>query len=146
MQANNDMVHRLQDSQAEHKATLEMLTKQISQIVTTLSELHGNNGHIPATVKMPDRANISKTTLRSGRDYAEPTRRMEESSESAEEESPPDHSDLCFLMLNPNIMMMRNVGRKALRRMKERAMPLSARSPIHTEDSPRGRKRTPRII
>ncbi|XP_042027369.1 uncharacterized protein LOC121774589 [Salvia splendens] len=81
MQANNDMVHKLQDSQMEHKAALDMLTKQISQMATTLSEMSGNNGNIPATVKMPDRVNISKITLRSGKDYAEPSGRVEESSE-----------------------------------------------------------------
>ncbi|XP_042029923.1 uncharacterized protein LOC121776826 [Salvia splendens] len=63
MQANNDVVYRLQDAQHEHKAAMYMLTKQISQMATTLNEIHGHNGYLPATVKMSDRANINKITL-----------------------------------------------------------------------------------
>ncbi|XP_042005865.1 uncharacterized protein LOC121754599 [Salvia splendens] len=72
MQANNDVVHKLQDALLEHKAALDMLTKQISQMATTLNEIRRHNSHLLATVKMPDKANISKITLRSKKDYAEP--------------------------------------------------------------------------
>ncbi|XP_042067165.1 uncharacterized protein LOC121810465 [Salvia splendens] len=81
MQANNDLVLLIQDAQQEQKAAMDMLTKQLSQMATTLNEIRGHDGRISATVKMPDRANISKITLRSGKDYAEPLGRAEKGSE-----------------------------------------------------------------
>ncbi|KAL1568702.1 hypothetical protein AAHA92_00283 [Salvia divinorum] len=77
MQANNDVVHKLQDAQLEQKAAMDMMAKQLSQIATSLNEMRGNDGKIPATVKMPARENISKITLRSGKAYDEPKMRTE---------------------------------------------------------------------
>ncbi|KAL1555014.1 hypothetical protein AAHA92_15503 [Salvia divinorum] len=75
MQANNDVVHKLQDAQLEQKAAMDMMSKQLSQIATSLNKMRGNDGKIPATVKMPGRENISEITLRSGRTYDEPKMR-----------------------------------------------------------------------
>ncbi|XP_042067224.1 uncharacterized protein LOC121810529 [Salvia splendens] len=57
---------------------MDMLTKQLSQMATTLNEICGYDGRILATIKMPYIANISKITLRSGKDYDEPLGRTEE--------------------------------------------------------------------
>ena len=46
---------------------MDMLAKQMSQLETSLSEMRGNEGRIPASVKPPDRANTSQITLRLGR-------------------------------------------------------------------------------
>ncbi|XP_042023079.1 uncharacterized protein LOC121770414 [Salvia splendens] len=73
----DEMVNDL-DTQVEHKATMNMLAKQLSQIATSLSEMCGNEGRIPATVKPPDRANISQITLRSGREYKGPTMKIDD--------------------------------------------------------------------
>ncbi|XP_042009049.1 uncharacterized protein LOC121757591 [Salvia splendens] len=78
MQSNNDVVHKLQDAQVEHNAAMDMLAKQLSQIATSLSEMGGNEGRIPSTVKPPDRANISQITLRSGREYKGPTIKIDD--------------------------------------------------------------------
>ncbi|XP_041995775.1 uncharacterized protein LOC121745894 [Salvia splendens] len=78
MQDNNDLVHKIHDAQQEQKAAMDMLTKKLSQMDTTLNKIRGHDGRIPATVKMPDRANISKITLSSGKDYAEPLGRTDE--------------------------------------------------------------------
>ncbi|KAL1559045.1 hypothetical protein AAHA92_09433 [Salvia divinorum] len=56
---------------------MDMMAKQLSQIATSLNEMIGNDGKIPATVKIPGRENISKITLRSGRAYDEPKMRTE---------------------------------------------------------------------
>ncbi|KAL1545257.1 hypothetical protein AAHA92_22003 [Salvia divinorum] len=42
---------------------MDMLARQLSQIATSLSEMRGNEGRIPATVKMPGKKNISLITL-----------------------------------------------------------------------------------
>ncbi|KAL1563838.1 hypothetical protein AAHA92_06261 [Salvia divinorum] len=73
MQANNDVVHKLQDAQKEQKASMDMIAKQLSQITTSLSEIRGNEGRIPATVKMSGKENISQIILRSGKAYEGPT-------------------------------------------------------------------------
>ncbi|XP_042029829.1 uncharacterized protein LOC121776719 [Salvia splendens] len=52
---------------------MDMLAKHLSQIATSLSEMRGNEGRIPASVKPPDRANISQITLRSERGYDGPS-------------------------------------------------------------------------
>ncbi|XP_047978505.1 uncharacterized protein LOC125220377 [Salvia hispanica] len=70
--ANNDVVHKLQDAQHEHKAAMDLMSKQLSQIATSLSDMRGNEGRIPASVKSPERANISQVTLRSGKAYEGP--------------------------------------------------------------------------
>ncbi|KAL1563938.1 hypothetical protein AAHA92_06355 [Salvia divinorum] len=43
---------------------MDMLNKQLSQIATSLNEMRGTEGRIPATVKMPGKDNISMITLR----------------------------------------------------------------------------------
>ncbi|KAL1545167.1 hypothetical protein AAHA92_21921 [Salvia divinorum] len=63
IQANNDVVHKLQDAQMEQKAAMDMLARQLSQIATSVSEMRGNEGRIPATVKMPRKENVSLITL-----------------------------------------------------------------------------------
>ena len=78
MQANNDVVHKIQDAQQEHKSAMDMLAKQMSQLATSLNEMRGHEGRIPASVKPPDRANISQITLRSGRGYEGPVMRKDE--------------------------------------------------------------------
>ncbi|XP_042044806.1 uncharacterized protein LOC121790731 [Salvia splendens] len=78
MQANNDLVRKLQDTQQEQKAAMDMLAKQMSHIATSLNEMRGNEGRIPASVKPPDRANISQITLRSGREYKGPTMKIDD--------------------------------------------------------------------
>ena len=72
------MVHKLQDAQSEHKAAMDMMAKQLSQIAVSLNEMRGNEGKLPTTVKPPDRANISHITLRSGRGYEGPTLEIDE--------------------------------------------------------------------
>ncbi|XP_042051631.1 uncharacterized protein LOC121796939 [Salvia splendens] len=89
MQANNDLVHKIHDAQQEQKAAMDMLTKQLTQMAMTLNEIRGYDGKIPATVKMPDKANISKITLRSGKDYDEPLGRTEEEDEKEDSEDTP---------------------------------------------------------
>ena len=37
--ANNDVVHKLQDAQQEHKAAMDLMSKQLSQIATPLSDM-----------------------------------------------------------------------------------------------------------
>ncbi|XP_047961388.1 uncharacterized protein LOC125206139 [Salvia hispanica] len=57
---------------------MDMMAKQLSQIAVSLNEIRGNEGKLPATVKPPDRANISHITLRSGRGYEGPTLEIDE--------------------------------------------------------------------
>ncbi|KAL1536338.1 hypothetical protein AAHA92_29007 [Salvia divinorum] len=63
---------------------MDMLTRQLSQMVTTLYEIRGNDGKIPATVKMPDKANISQITLRSGKAYQGPSQLVDDGAAEAE--------------------------------------------------------------
>ncbi|KAL1549331.1 hypothetical protein AAHA92_17451 [Salvia divinorum] len=44
---------------------MDMLNKQLSQIATSLNEMRGNEGRIPATVKIPEKENVIMITLRS---------------------------------------------------------------------------------
>ena len=57
---------------------MDMVAKQMSHIATSLSEMRGNEGRIPTSVKPPDRANISQITLRSGRGYEGPVMKDDE--------------------------------------------------------------------
>ena len=82
MQANNDVVHKIQDAQQEQKSAMDMLAKQMSQLATSLNEMRGNEGKLPATVKPPDRANISQITLRSGKGYEGPKQVINEETPS----------------------------------------------------------------
>ncbi|KAL1531292.1 hypothetical protein AAHA92_33985 [Salvia divinorum] len=87
MQANNDVVHKLQDAHQEQKAAMDVLAKQLSQIATSINEMRGNDGQIPATVKMPDKANISQITLRSGKAYQGPSQLIDGGTVEAEKRS-----------------------------------------------------------
>ncbi|XP_047961867.1 probable serine/threonine-protein kinase DDB_G0282963 [Salvia hispanica] len=78
MQSNNDVVHKIQDAEQEQKAAMDMLAKQMSQLETSLNKMRGNEGRIPASVKPPDRANISQITLRSGCGYDGPMMKNDE--------------------------------------------------------------------
>ncbi|KAL1545774.1 hypothetical protein AAHA92_22459 [Salvia divinorum] len=84
MMSNNDVVHRLQDAQQEQKAAMEMLTRQLTQIATPLNEIRENDGKIPATVKMPDKVNISQITLKSGKAYQGPSQLVDDGVAEAE--------------------------------------------------------------
>ncbi|XP_042009003.1 uncharacterized protein LOC121757541 [Salvia splendens] len=59
---------------------MDMLAKQLSQIATSLSEMRGNEGMIPASVQPPDRENISQITLRSGPEYDDPSTKEDKGS------------------------------------------------------------------
>ncbi|KAL1569845.1 hypothetical protein AAHA92_01273 [Salvia divinorum] len=85
MMSNNDVVHRLQDAQQEQKAAKDMLTRQLSQIATSINEMRENDGKIPATVKMPGKENVSQITLRSGKAYEGPMMRVENGEPSGRE-------------------------------------------------------------
>ncbi|XP_041995692.1 uncharacterized protein LOC121745806 [Salvia splendens] len=82
MQSNNDVVHKLQDAQVGHKAAMDMLAKHLSQIATSLSEMHENEGRIPATINPQDMENTSQITLRSGREYKGPTMKIDDGTPS----------------------------------------------------------------
>ncbi|KAL1568831.1 hypothetical protein AAHA92_00390 [Salvia divinorum] len=82
MQANNDVVHKLQDTQKEQKSALDMLARQLSQIATSISEMRGNEGRIPATVKMPGKENISSIGLQLDEEQVRPERPLEEEESS----------------------------------------------------------------
>ncbi|KAL1568840.1 hypothetical protein AAHA92_00397 [Salvia divinorum] len=69
MQANNDVVHKLQDCQREQKAAIDMIAQQLSQIATSLNEMRGNEGRAPTTIKTPGKENISQIVLRSLKTY-----------------------------------------------------------------------------
>ncbi|XP_042027236.1 uncharacterized protein LOC121774422 [Salvia splendens] len=74
------------DDMLEQKAAMDMLAKQLSQIATSLSEIRGNEGKIPASVRPPDRSNISQITLRSGKRYDGPLMKMNEETPATEGE------------------------------------------------------------
>ena len=42
MQANNDVVHKIQDAQQEHKSAMDILAKKMSQLATSLNEMMGH--------------------------------------------------------------------------------------------------------
>ncbi|KAL1564928.1 hypothetical protein AAHA92_07208 [Salvia divinorum] len=63
---------------------MDMLIRQLSQMATTLNEICGNDRKIPVTVKMPDKANISQITLRSGKAYQGPSQLVDEGTAEAE--------------------------------------------------------------
>ncbi|KAL1549145.1 hypothetical protein AAHA92_17280 [Salvia divinorum] len=66
---------------------MNMLNRQLSQIATSLNEMRGNEGKIPATVKLPGRENVSMITLRSREVYEEPTMKAEDGGPSGSEET-----------------------------------------------------------
>ncbi|KAL1569935.1 hypothetical protein AAHA92_01348 [Salvia divinorum] len=86
MQANNDVVHKPQDSQLEQKAAIDMIAKQLSQIAASLNEIIGNERRTPAAIKMPGKENISQVILRSGKAYDGPPMQTENRESSSKEE------------------------------------------------------------
>ncbi|XP_057779644.1 uncharacterized protein LOC130998230 [Salvia miltiorrhiza] len=52
---------------------MEGLTRQISQLATTVNQLKGNQGALPSQVQLNPRENISMITLRSDKELSEPT-------------------------------------------------------------------------
>ncbi|KAL1563532.1 hypothetical protein AAHA92_05988 [Salvia divinorum] len=52
-------------------------------MATTLNEIRKNDGKIPATVKMPDKANISQITLRSWKAYQGPSKLVDDGAAEA---------------------------------------------------------------
>ncbi|KAL1541346.1 hypothetical protein AAHA92_25582 [Salvia divinorum] len=84
MQANNDVVYKLQDAQKEQRAAMDMLVRQLSQIATSLSEMRGNEGRIPATVKMSGKENVSLITLQPDRNHEGPIMQIEDGESSGE--------------------------------------------------------------
>ncbi|KAL1564619.1 hypothetical protein AAHA92_06938 [Salvia divinorum] len=83
IQANNDVVHKLQDAQREQKAARDMIAQQLSQIATSLNEMRGNEGRTPATVKTPGKKNISQIILRSEKAYEGPIMQTEHGESSS---------------------------------------------------------------
>ncbi|KAL1563979.1 hypothetical protein AAHA92_06393 [Salvia divinorum] len=79
---NNDVVDKLQNTQNEQKAALDMLARQLSQIATSISEMRGNEGRIPATVKMPGKENISTIALQMNEEQTRPKQPLEEEESS----------------------------------------------------------------
>ncbi|KAL1531052.1 hypothetical protein AAHA92_33774 [Salvia divinorum] len=75
---NSDVMHKLQDTQKEQKAALDMLARQLSQIATSISEMRENEGKIPTTVKMPGKENISTIALRPDEEQTRPKMPLEE--------------------------------------------------------------------
>lgn len=77
IQSSNEVVQGMQSAQKEQKANIDMLNKQLSQLATSVGELRGNLGKLPSTVHIPENANVSKITLRSGTTYSGPkTKKM----------------------------------------------------------------------
>ncbi|XP_042038385.1 uncharacterized protein LOC121784287 [Salvia splendens] len=66
-------MREIQEAQREQRTALEMLMKQLSQVVMSLGELRGNEEKIPATVQPPGGENINEVSLRSGKVYQNPT-------------------------------------------------------------------------
>ncbi|XP_057803610.1 uncharacterized protein LOC131018945 [Salvia miltiorrhiza] len=60
------VVEKLQQSQAEKKVQIEGLSRQMSQLATSMNQLKGNNGTLPSQVHVNPKENVNKITLRSG--------------------------------------------------------------------------------
>ncbi|XP_042038390.1 uncharacterized protein LOC121784293 [Salvia splendens] len=72
MQLNNEVVQGMQSAKKEHKANMDMMNKQLSQLATSVGEMKWNSGILPSTVHIPEKANVSKIALRSGTSYKGP--------------------------------------------------------------------------
>ncbi|XP_057775295.1 uncharacterized protein LOC130994268 [Salvia miltiorrhiza] len=66
-------VQQLQQSQAEQKVQIEGLSRQMSQLATSMNQLKGNNGALPSQVHVNPKENVNKITLRSGTELDGPT-------------------------------------------------------------------------
>ncbi|XP_057811707.1 uncharacterized protein LOC131025946 [Salvia miltiorrhiza] len=65
-QQNYRNVQQLQQSQAEQKVQIEGLSRQMSQLATSMNQLKGHNGALPSQVHVNPKENVNKITLRSG--------------------------------------------------------------------------------
>ncbi|KAL1553222.1 hypothetical protein AAHA92_13924 [Salvia divinorum] len=137
MMSNNEVVHRLQDAQQEQKAAMDMLNKQLSQIATSLNEMRGTEGRIPATVKMPGKDNVSMITLRpSGSEGTDGlTKKTVEAGDESQREdlraSLPERTDPFFLELE-----MANEKKDKEKDEEEVLPPKSASKKIVIDDNP----------
>ncbi|XP_042059441.1 nucleolar protein dao-5-like [Salvia splendens] len=51
---------------------MDMMNRQLAQLASSMGELKGNSGKLSSTVHVPENANVSKVTLRSGTAYNGP--------------------------------------------------------------------------
>ncbi|XP_057771191.1 uncharacterized protein LOC130991003 [Salvia miltiorrhiza] len=58
---------------AEQKVQIEGLSRQMSQLATSMNQLKGNNGALPSQVHVNPKENVNKITLRSGTELDGPT-------------------------------------------------------------------------
>ncbi|XP_057808698.1 uncharacterized protein LOC131023170 [Salvia miltiorrhiza] len=72
-QQNYRNVQQLQQSQAEQKVQIKGLSRQMSQLATSMNQLKGNNGALPSQVHVNPKENVNKITLRSGTELNGPT-------------------------------------------------------------------------
>ncbi|XP_057802864.1 uncharacterized protein LOC131018164 [Salvia miltiorrhiza] len=63
----------LQCTRAEQKVQIEGLSRQMSQLATSMNQLKGNNGALPSQVHVNPKENVNKITLRSGTELDGPT-------------------------------------------------------------------------
>ncbi|XP_057810237.1 uncharacterized protein LOC131024715 [Salvia miltiorrhiza] len=63
----------LQCTGAEQKVQIEGLSRQMSQLATSMNQLKGNNGALPSQVHVNPKENVNKITLRSGTELDGPT-------------------------------------------------------------------------
>ncbi|XP_047949080.1 uncharacterized protein LOC125194910 [Salvia hispanica] len=63
---------QVQSAQKEHRANMDMMNRQLAQLANSVGEMKGNSGKLPSIVHVPEKANVSKITLRSGTAYNGP--------------------------------------------------------------------------
>ena len=68
LQSSNETMQGMQSAQKEHRA----MNRQLAQLANSVGEMKGNSGKLPSTVHVPEKANVSKITLRSGTAYNGP--------------------------------------------------------------------------
>ncbi|XP_047978517.1 GATA zinc finger domain-containing protein 14-like [Salvia hispanica] len=72
LQSSNETMQGMQSAQKEHRANMDMMNRQLAQLANSVGEMKGNSGKLPSTVHVPEKANVSKITLRSGTAYNGP--------------------------------------------------------------------------
>ena len=72
LQSSNETMQGMQSAQKEHRANMDMMNRQLAQLANSVGEMKGNSGKLPSTVHVPEKANVSKITLRSGKAYNGP--------------------------------------------------------------------------
>ena len=72
LQSSNETMQGMQSAQKEHRANMDMMNRQLAQLANSVGGMKGNSGKLPSTVHVPDKANVSKITLRSGIAYNGP--------------------------------------------------------------------------